>query len=288
MSPQSTATVSVFRNTDEALEAKLAKKDNVIAEISEEHVALKKTFGALTGCWLPHDTRDEVTDFIARWSEKTEISATIFARWLGIARGKFYEWKKRYGEANEHNGKVPRDHWIEHWERQAILDFHDKNTLEGYRRLAFIMLDQDVVAVSPSTVYRALKAAGRLDRWNRTPSKKGTGFHQPSGPHHHWHIDISYLNTAGTFYYLSSILDGYSRYTIHWEIRETMKEEDVETILQRAHEKLPKARPRIISDNGPQFIARDFKVYIRQAGMTYGPHRTTRGRTAKSSGGTRR
>lgn len=208
-------------------------------------------------------------DFVSTWSERTQISVDLFVGWLGIARGKFYEWKGRYGKANEHNGKIPRDHWIEAWERQAILDFHDRYPLEGYRRLSFMMLDADVVAVSPSTTYRVLRSAGLLDRWNRKPSRKGTGFIQPDGPHRHWHIDISYLNIAGTFYYLCSVLDGYSRFIVHWEIRESMKEVDVETIVQRAREIYPEARPRIISDNGPQFIARDFKVFIRLAGMTH-------------------
>jgi putative transposase len=208
-------------------------------------------------------------DFVARWSERTEIAARQFVAWLGIAKGKFYDWKKRYGKANEHNGKVPRDHWIEDWERQAILDYHEKHPLEGYRRLTFMMLDGDVVAVSPATTYRVLRRAGVLDRWSPGASKKGTGFVQPLVPHQHWHIDVAYINVTGTFYYLCSILDGYSRSIVHWEIRESMKEVDVETIVERAREKYPDARPRIISDNGPQFIARDFKVFIRLAGMTH-------------------
>lgn len=171
--------------------------------------------------------------------------------------------------ANEHNGKVPRDHWIEDWERQAILDYHDKHVLEGYRRLTFMMLDENVVCVSPSTTWRVLRAAGRLDRWNRTPSAKGTGFVQPDRAHEHWHVDIAYVNVSGTFYYLCSILDGYSRSIVHWEIREAMKEADVEVIIQRAREQVPAASPRIISDNGPQFIARDFKAFIRITGMTH-------------------
>jgi hypothetical protein len=56
---------------------------------------------------------------------------------------------------------------------------------------------------------------------------------------------------------------------VHWEIREQMKEADIETVLERAKEKYPHARPRIISDNGPQFIARDFKEFIRMSGMTH-------------------
>lgn len=132
-----------------------------------------------------------------------------------------------------------------------------------------MMLDQDIVAVSPATVYRVLSAAGRLDRWNRKPSRKGTGFEQPDGPHRHWHVDIAYINVASTFYYLCSILDGYSRAIIHWDIREAMIERDVECILQRARELHPGARPRVVTDNGPQFIARDFKEFIRIAGMTH-------------------
>ena len=132
-----------------------------------------------------------------------------------------------------------------------------------------MMLDADVVAVSPSSVYRVLKAAGKLAPRGGTPSRKGKGFDQPLRPHEHWHVDVSYLNICGTFFFLCSILDGYSRFVVHWEIRETMKEAEVETIIQRAREKYPGEHPRIITDNGPQFIARDFKEFIRVCGMTH-------------------
>jgi putative transposase len=131
------------------------------------------------------------------------------------------------------------------------------------------MLDRDVVAVSPSSVYRVLKAAGRLSPWKRKPSSKGKGFTQPTRPHEHWHIDISHLNICGTFYYLCSLLDGFSRAIIHWEIREAMTEKDVEIIVQRALESFPGQRPRIISDNGPQFVARDFKTFVREVGLEH-------------------
>jgi transposase InsO family protein len=189
--------------------------------------------------------------------------------WLGLGTSKFHDWKHRYGKVQEHNGRIPRDFWLEDWEKQAILDFHDRHPLEGYRRLTFMMLDDDVVAVSPASAYRVLKAAGRLDRKWLSPSKKGTGFVQPLRSHEHWHVDVSYINVEGTFYYLTSVLDGASRYIVHWELRESMTERDVETIVQRALEKHPHARPRIISDNGPQFIANDFKQFIRLVGITH-------------------
>jgi transposase InsO family protein len=218
---------------------------------------------------VPHDTRDTLIDFTNDWSEKTEIPVARFIAWLGTGTSKFYQWRQRYGKANEHNGKIPRDWWLEGWEKEAIIDFHRQHPLEGYRRLTFMMLDQDVVAVSPTSTWRVLNQAGLLRRWNSKPSKKGKGFGQPHGPHRHWHVDVSYINLSGTFYYLLSVLDGYSRFIVHWELRESMTEADVEVILERARELYPEARPRVITDNGPQFIAKDFKEFIRIAGMTH-------------------
>jgi hypothetical protein len=94
---------------------------------------------------------------------------------LELPASKYHAWQQHYGRPNVHNGRLPRDGWLEAWEKQAILDFHARLPLEGYRRLAFMMLDADVVAVSPSSVYRVLKAAGRLDRHRWAPSKKGDG-----------------------------------------------------------------------------------------------------------------
>ena len=223
----------------------------------------------MTGIWVEHDVRDQIVDYVAGWSGKTELPATRFIAWLGITTSKFHTWKDRYGLVNEHNGKVPRDFWIEDWEKQKIIEFYHLNPEEGYRRLTYMLIDQGEVAVSASTVRRVLREAGLMRRWNRKPSQKGTGFQQPTQPHEHWHVDISYINVCGTFYYQCSILDGYSRFLVHWQLRRSMTEADVETVLQRAHELYPDAKPRIISDNGPQFIANDFKEFVRQVGMTH-------------------
>jgi len=213
--------------------------------------------------WVAHDIRDELVDFVRHWSERTEICYEQLLGWIELSARKFRDWRVRYGKVNEHNYLVPRDHWLEEWEKKAIIDFYYQYPLEGYRRLCFMMLDRDLVAVSPTSVYRVLKAEGLLgNRWQK-PSRKGTGFVQPLAPHDHWHIDFSYVNVAGTFYYLCSILDGCSRFIVHWEIREAMKEADAEIVLQRAREKYPQARPQIISDNGPQFVAKDFKEFLR-------------------------
>ena len=210
-----------------------------------------------------------MVDYVRRWNERTGIAVCTLVLWLGITLSKFHDWKHRYGKVNEHNGWVPRDWWLEDGEKQAIIRFSFEYPLEGYRRLALMMLDRDVVAASPSSVYRVLKAAGRIGRSTNKPSKKGTGFHQPVKPHEHWHLDISYVNIHGTFHYLTTVLDGYSRYIVHWEIRRSMTEQDELVVLQRAKEKHPNETPRIITDNGSQFLAKDFKEFIRICGMTH-------------------
>ena len=215
------------------------------------------------------ELRDEVVAFVEGWSARTGLPAKRLLRWLGLSTGKYHAWKARRGAPNGHNGAQPRHFWLLDWEREAIIAFAVEYPSEGYRRLAYMMLDADVVAVSPSSVYRVLKGAGLLQRQRVATSTKGAGFTPPGAPHEHWHIDVSYINIAGTFYYLCAVLDGYSRYIVHWEIRERMQEPDIEIILQRARERVPEARPRIISDNGPQFIAKDLKVFIRLMGMTH-------------------
>ena len=203
------------------------------------------------------------------WSTKTDIPRGRFVGWIGVGTSKFYDWQKRFGKVNEHNAWVPRDHWLTDDEKHRIVTFARGLPTEGYRRLTFMMLDADVVACSPASVYRVLKGAGLLAGQAPTITKKGTGYVQPLQPHQEWHVDVSYLNIAGTFYFLCSVLDGYSRFIVHAEIREKMEESDVETIVQRAREKFPGVTPRMISDNGPQFIAKDFKEFIRIAGMTH-------------------
>ena len=148
---------------------------------------------------MPSDLRDAVVDFVTAFAARTELAtAWVLAR-LGVVPAQFYRWQDRYGQVNAHNGQIPREHWLTPEERQAILQYHDTHAPEGYRRMTFMMLDADDVAVSPATVYRVLRAAGVLDRWNGTLSKKGTGFVQPRCPHAHWHIDISYVNTSAPF-----------------------------------------------------------------------------------------
>ena len=213
--------------------------------------------------------RDEVVKYVQYWSDRAEVPVSRLTGWLGLGRAKYYDWQARRGRPNAHNAPVPRWFWLLPEEREAIVAFRHEYPLEGYRQLTYMMIDAEVAFASPSTVYRVLKEQGLLGRPADPASAKGQGFDQPTEPHEHWHMDISYLNICGTFFYLCGVLDGFSRYVVHWELRERMTRQDVAIILQRGAEKFPDARPRIITDNGPQFIARDFKAFIHLCGMTH-------------------
>jgi putative transposase len=239
--------------------------------------------------WVETSTRDDVVATIERCATRSTLSAADLIARIGLTRHRFYDWKRRRGRDNAHNAPIPKDGWLAPWEKDAIVVFFGDHPGEGYRRLTYMMMDDDVVAASPSSVYRVLKDRGLLTRWSPGPSKKGRGFEQPLRPHEHWHSDVSYLNIAGTFYYFFGLVDGASRAVVHWEIRESMKEADLEIVIERAKAKYPSARPRIISDNGPQYISREFREFIRLSGMTHvRPRPTTPRATARSNDSTAR
>ena len=162
---------------------------------------------------------------------------------------------------------MPKGHWILPEEREKIVAFKRRNPTVGGVRLAYMMLDQGVVAVSPSTVFRVLREAVLSSRWTLPEGRKASrqGFHQPKSPHEQWHTDIAYINLRGTHYFFISVLDGYSRAIVFWDLCLSMTTADVELVIQRALETLPKgmAKPRIISDNGPQYLSTEFRSYLR-------------------------
>jgi putative transposase len=105
--------------------------------------------------------RGAVVDFVHCWSLKIPISQQQILNWIGMRTSKFYDWEQRYGQRKQHNASLPRGQWLEQWEKEAILDYYNQHSQEGYRRLSLLMLDDDVIAVSPSSVYRVQKRAER-------------------------------------------------------------------------------------------------------------------------------
>jgi len=225
--------------------------------------------------------RNEIIQYISYWQERAGQKLTTMLGWLSINKSKFYQWKKRQDQENGSNHKTPKRHWLLAWEIAAIINFRLLHREEGYRRMTYMMLDQNIVAVSPTAVYRILKRENLLaSPWHHRQAK-GTGFKQPLKPHNHWHLDITYINFKGTFVYLVILIDGFSRYIVHHELRQSVEALDIEILLERALAKFPGVKPVLITDNGPQFIAKDFKGYLKEVGIT---HRRTRFYYPQSNG----
>lgn len=191
-------------------------------------------------------------------------------------------------------------------EKQAVREYALAHPKDGYRRLAWQMVDEDVAFLSASSVYRVLSEADLLYRWKRS-AHSGTVPEKPTRPNERWHTDIMYLRVADTWYFLVTVLDSYSRYVVHWNLLSSMAAWDVSLVVQEALELTRRdypgaseAKPDVVSDNGAQFTSRDFKQLVREFGLqhirirTYHPesngvlerfHRTTREEIADGAGG---
>ena len=214
-------------------------------------------------------------------------------RRLGLSRTRYYEWKKREEEdllADLFPGARGSPHAVLEEEKRAVIQYALEHPREGYRRLAWMMVDEDVAYVSPSSVYRILVDEDLLYRWKRS-QRTGTPPREPTGPNQRWHTDLMYLRVGDSWYFLVTVLDAYSRYVVHWDLLVTMTAAAVRVVVEDAIRKTG-ARPEIVTDNGSQFTAKDFKELVRDFELehirirTYHPesngklerfHRSTRG-----------
>lgn len=216
-------------------------------------------------------------DYVRSMNYKSHLKISKLVQLIGISRSRYYDWVKRYSIPNKHNGKIPKEHWLTDNERSAIIRkakthrSSDTFSLEdGYRRITYSGINANDFACSASTVYRVLRGTGLLQRWKpKDKSKKGNGYKQPTAVHQEWHTDIKYINFNGVFVFFIGVIDGYSRYILHHEVRMTMSEYDIQIVIQRALEKYPNHNTNIITDNGGQFIAIDFKEFIKETTLEH-------------------
>ena len=125
------------------------------------------------------------------------------------------------------------------------------------------MVDEDVVCLSPSSVYRILDKHDLLYRWKRSTSA-GTKPPQPQAPDQRWHTDILYLWVMSRWYFLVTVLDALSRYIVHWKLLFAMTDKEVVDVVEEALEKTPGAKPEVVSDCGSQFTGREFRQLIKR------------------------
>ena len=223
---------------------------------------------------------------IIRLVEETELSARATLRQLGIPRSTFYGWYQRYlalGFDGLHDKQpAPRPRWNAILEKiqNEVLDLALEHTDLSPRELACRYTDEKRYFVSESSVYRLLKEADLITSPAYVLLSASDAFKNPTTRvNEMWQTDFTYFRIIHWgWYYLSTVLDDYSRYIIAWKLSPTMDAGDVKDTLDDAiaitgvDQVKVRHRPRLLSDNGPAYVSSELRDYLneRRLGHTRG------------------
>jgi len=220
---------------------------------------------------VPYAARYELKDDLPKQMTRTGYSIDYYLDLFGVHRSTYYGWFTESGELQPpvaRKSANPRK--VRDSEVKAIVEYRRAHMDVGYRKLTWMMVDENIAFLSESSVYQILSEHDLLSPWLRDvndPAAKEYK-HKPKHPHHHWHTDIAYIKINNVFYFLIMLLDGYSRFLLDWELMPNMLGSSVELFVQKAKEKYPFAKPMLIHDNGGQFVSRDFKLLASRIDIT--------------------
>jgi transposase InsO family protein len=198
---------------------------------------------------------------------------------LGVAARTYYRWLKEEKWARQLPAapvKPVQAYEALPEEKQAVLDYAWRHPELRHRELAWRMVDEDVVCLSASTVYRILKEANLVCPWRRRSKRRREQDEKAGRPNAIWATDVMYVQVQGGTYFFVSFLDEYSRYVVHHELLLGMDGLTVSLAAQAAIDKLPKGsdglpleRPMIRSDNGSGYVSQEFRVVLKENGLDH-------------------
>lgn len=206
---------------------------------------------------------------------RSELGVKRTLQEYGISRSSFYKWYQSYLERG-YDGLLPTKRtcnrqWnsIPESQKDLVTELALEHTELSSRELAFKITDEQNIYISESSVYRILKQRGLIPAPNHVLLAAADEFkNKTQFVHQMWQTDFTYFKIVGWgWYYLSTILDDYSRYIIHWELCDSMKAEDVKRTVNTAIEKArlkTKQKPKLLSDNGPCYVSNDLKTYLKE------------------------
>lgn len=214
---------------------------------------------------------------IIRLVDRSELGVNKTLRQLGIHKSTFYNWYKAYLEKGS-SGLAPRRKSRQQWnsipeeQRQLVVEVALDHPTLSPRELAVKLTDEQRIFISESSVYRILKAKGLVTTPAHILLSASNEFKdKPCFVHQMWQTDFTYFKVLGWgWYYLSTILDDYSRFIVHWELCKTMRAEDVQRTIEAAMLKAnlqPYQRPKLLSDNGACYVASELKQYLKGIGV---------------------
>jgi len=225
-------------------------------------------------------------------SEKMEIIRIVETSSLGVKRtlaeldinrSTFYGWYKRYAEGGYDALQVQRSHRRRFWNaippriKQRVVNTALEYVEKSPRELAWYLTDTQGYYISESSVYRILKAHNLVTSPNYTVLSAKDRFEHPTvRVNQLWQTDFTYLKVIHWgWYYLSTVMDDYSRYILSWRLCTTMSTEDVKATVDEAIARsgvdhaYVRHRPRLLSDNGPCYVSGELKRYLADQGFRH-------------------
>ena len=222
---------------------------------------------------------------IIRLVEESELAVRRTLDEIKVSRSSFYRWYRSYEhggfEALERQRRSHGRHWnrIPNSVRAMMVELALENPDMTPRELAWHITDTQDYFVSESSVYRVLKAHDLITSPQFTVLAAADKFQYPTTRVHElWQTDFSYFRVIGWgWYFLSTILDDYSRYIISWRLTTSMAASDVTGTLEDALavtglvHACVRHKPRLLSDNGPCYISSDLKQWLQAQAMDHTP-----------------
>jgi putative transposase len=228
---------------------------------------------------VPYAARFEIAQDVPKLAIRIRIGIDGVLELYGLHRSTYYGWFDDIGQLKPPSTrKYTNDRRVLDVEVAAVVAYRQLHKEVVYRKLAWMMIDENVACLSESAVYQILSEQGLLYGWARPDGEetKKEYQHKPKYPHDHWHTDIAYLKIGGVFYLLG------------WELMTDMLGSSVENFIAAVKEKYPHARPKLIHDNGSQFISHDFKKLMTtldiQSVRTRRNHPQTNGKIERMNG----
>jgi len=224
-------------------------------------------------------TQDEKFEII-RMVSRSDLSANRTLKEIGLQKRTYYNWYNRYLE-DGYEGlaprtKNPRKTWnkIQQKERNKVVEEALDHPELSSRELAFHIVDKHKWFISESSVYRILKAHGLITAPSHIVLAAANEFKdKTTRVNEMWQTDFTYFKIIGWgWYYLSTVLDDYSRYIVSWELCSSMTSKDAERSIEDALQRTGLENnnpPRLLSDNGSCYISNNLATFLDTVGMDH-------------------
>jgi len=220
---------------------------------------------------------------IIRTVEESQLPAKQTLKELDVPSSTFYGWYGRYAEHGYEGLEDKKPHTKRFWnripaqERERVKDIALEHTEKSPRELAWHITDTEGYFISESSVYRILHDYDLITSPHYIVMAASDKFKNPTRRINElWQTDFTYFRVIGWgWYYLSTVLDDYSRYILSWKLFTSMGASDVKETLDMAidwtgvDQVKVRHRPRLLSDNGPCYISQELKDYLEKQRMDH-------------------